>query len=82
MYKHLGSLIILCVLLLSLAACSNSPETKTEETFKPGITLANYAKLKEGMSYQEVVDILGSKGELSWELGTKNSKGSYQAHYI
>ncbi|MBM7694860.1 hypothetical protein JOC77_004339 [Peribacillus deserti] len=82
MYKNLGSLIIVCGLLLSLAACNNSTETKTEETFKPGITLANYAKLKEGMSYQEVINVLGSKGKLISEIGTKNSNGSYQAYYV
>lgn len=42
------------------------PEEPKDES---GVTLANFEKIENGMSYEEVVDILGGEGELLSQAG-------------
>jgi hypothetical protein len=44
------------------------------------ITLSQYEEVKRGMSYEQVTDILGTKGELQSETGEKGSE-SYLTVY-
>ncbi len=43
-----------------------------EATKKNDITLAKFNKLQNGMTYEEVVNILGVKGDLTTESGSGN----------
>jgi hypothetical protein len=51
--------VMLAVLIISVLGCSK-------------ISKENYNKLKVGMAYEEVVNILGSPGSCSETLGTKS----------
>jgi hypothetical protein len=53
--------VVLCVFILGLvlAGCSK-------------ITQANYDKIEMGMTYQEVVDIIGAPDEMQDVMGAKN----------
>ena len=57
---------------------SESPDDSIT-TSKPGVTLDNYNKLKDDMSYSKVVEILGSEGkEISTYKVGKTKIVSYQ----
>jgi hypothetical protein len=51
--------VMLAVLIISAVACSR-------------VSKENYDKLKVGMAYEEVINILGSPGSCSETLGTKS----------
>ena len=47
------------------------PEKKKESKNKPGISKKEFDQLKSGMSYEEVVKIVGSEGEVLSESGNE-----------
>lgn len=59
---------------------TNTPTSKKEETNKPTITMAEFNKIQNGMSYEEVTKIIGGPGELTSETGTKGDQ-FYTAMY-
>lgn len=65
--KILGG-VFLVMLVLSLLAPARpepelaAPQSATPVAPKPGVTLANYLRLDTGMSYADVVAILGKSG--------------------
>lgn len=61
--------ILAAIFVLLLAACSK-------------LTLENYDRLKSGMSYQEVKDILGSPSQCSEVLGVKSCTWGDDKRYI
>ena len=82
-------IILITVLFLNLG-CSvlenkdstsspvDSSEVKTEPTSQsissPGVTLENFRKLKLGMNYDEVVEILGKEGKVISEIEVSDLK--------
>lgn len=54
-------------------ATTAAPTTAAPVTNPAGITMAEYNKLKDGMSYQQVVNIIGGEGK----LGTSSSYQGY-----
>lgn len=50
----------------------NKPEEKKEDS--SGVTLDNFQKIENGMTYEEVVEILGKEGELLSEAGSGQYK--------
>ncbi|MDR0884081.1 MAG: hypothetical protein LBN05_05705 [Oscillospiraceae bacterium] len=61
--KKLFALLLALTLVLSLAACGGGGS-------KPTFTAEKYARLETGMTYEEVVEIIGFKGQLSNEAGS------------
>lgn len=61
--------ILTAIFVLLLAACSK-------------LTLENYDRLKGGMSYQEVKDILGAPSQCSEVLGVKSCTWGDDKRYI
>ena len=61
--------ILTGIFVLLLAACSK-------------LTLENYDRLKGGMSYQEVKDILGAPSQCSEVLGVKTCTWGNDKRYI
>jgi Domain of Unknown Function with PDB structure (DUF3862) len=59
-----------------LSDAKSRKETKPET--KGGVTMANYKKLENGMSYREVVAILGKEGE---EMSSNEVAGIKSAMY-
>lgn len=66
----------------SVINVSDTPSpTRATEPPTSGVTLANFDRIREGMSYEEVVSILGSSGELissSDLVGTKTEMYQWQ----
>lgn len=62
-------MIIAGVIVLSLMSGCSSVTTGTTSN-EEGITLEEFNALKDGMSYEEVVKIVGGPGELQAESGT------------
>lgn len=56
-----------------------SAEAKEEEN-DPGISKEEFDKIQAGMTYEEVVEIIGGEGELNSESGTKGDQ-YYTAMY-
>ena len=52
-----------CLLVLSITACTSGSK----------ITMAEFNEIEHGMSYKEVVEIIGSSGEMLSEVGKKGS---------
>lgn len=69
-------LSIMIVALLLLAGCSTPAATTSEGT----ITKAEFEQIKNGMTYEEVVKIVGGEGELITESGTPGEE-SYTVAY-
>ena len=46
-----------------VASSTAAPEPSPTSTSRKGVTMANYDKLQTGMTYTEVVEILGSAGK-------------------
>ena len=78
--------VLVSLVLVLCSACSYprstqkpantvSVQSTNEESVpnSPGITLAEYNKIEIGMSYQQVCNIIGSKGEEG--ISTERSKG-------
>jgi hypothetical protein len=68
----------------TVATVANKGETKATPAAKDesGVTAANFAKIKTGMKYADVVKILGSEGELLSEnemAGTKTEMYQWKA---
>lgn len=59
----------------SIFGSDSNAESSNEEkdTSGPKISLAEYNKIKDGMSYADAKSIIGSDGKLQWESGTKGS---------
>ena len=53
------------------SSTNNSPNTASGPTTTAGVTMANYNRLQTGMTYAQVVQILGKEGEKLSELGGK-----------
>ena len=51
------------------SSTNNSPNTASGPTTTAGVTMANYNRLQTGMTYAQVVQILGREGEKLSELG-------------
>lgn len=49
-------------------------EEVEEPTNDPGISLAEFEKIQNGMSYEEVVNIVGGEGKLQSETGEKGTQ--------
>ena len=62
-------LTVMIFVSLSISACSK-------------ITQENYEKIKLGMAYEEVVDILGKAQECSSSIGMTNCKWERNGKYI
>ena len=62
-------LTVMIFVSLSISACSK-------------ITQENYEKIKLGMAYEEVVDILGKAQECSSSLGMTNCRWESNGKYI
>ncbi len=54
---------LLCFLLFCSVSCVSPMDSITK------INYSNYAKIKNGMNYSEVCDILGGKGKLGTSVG-------------
>jgi len=50
----------------------------SSESFTPGVTMANYSRLKTGMTYAQVVKILGKEGT---ELSSSDIAGIHTVMY-
>jgi hypothetical protein len=57
-----------------VASTNNSPNTASSPITTAGVTMANYNRLQMGMTYAQVVKILGKEGE---ELSS-NEVGGYK----
>jgi len=57
----------------SIFGSDSTAESYSEErdTSGPKISLAEYSKIKDGMSYADAKSIIGSDGKLQWESGAK-----------
>ena len=53
---------------------SNSPMSAGTPASTPGVTMANFNRLQNGMTYAEVVKILGKEGEEQGVLGSGRDK--------
>jgi hypothetical protein len=51
------------------SSTNNSPNTASSPTTTAGVTMANYNRLQTGMTYAQVVQILGKEGEELGKLG-------------
>lgn len=47
---------------------------KKEKKNDPGISMAEFEKVQTGMTYEEVVKIIGGKGEIQSETGAKGDE--------
>lgn len=52
----------------------STPAPKKETTNKPSISKAEFDKIQNGMSYEEVTAIIGGPGEMNSETGEKGSQ--------
>ena len=73
-------IVITGICSLAISSCSrgtsttSTPAPEPTPTSRKGVTLANYNKLQTGMSYSEVVEILGSPGKkISDETAAPNT---------
>ncbi len=55
----------------SPASTADVPDTASSSTNSSGLTLAKYDRLRPGLDYPQVVQILGIEGKKSGELGGK-----------
>ena len=52
-----------------VASPNNAATTSSSPTTTAGVTMANYNRLQTGMTYAQVVQILGKEGEETGKLG-------------
>ena len=52
---------------------NSSPTTADSPTSATGVTMGNFNRLQTGMTYAQVVKILGKEGEKSGELGSNET---------
>ena len=74
-WKHMAKTILI-PFTLAVGACGGGDEGPSAAKGEAGITAANYEKLAKGMTYDEVVKILGAKGDKTMEseaVGMKTS---------
>jgi hypothetical protein len=57
------------------SSTNNSPNPANSPTPTAGVTMANYNRLQTGMTYAQVVQILGKEGEKLGELGSSQLSG-------
>lgn len=55
------------------SSTNSSPTTANSPTSTAGVTMANFNRLQTGMTYAQVVKILGKEGEKSGELGSNET---------
>jgi hypothetical protein len=60
---------------------TTSSNTASSPTTNAGVTMANYNRLQMGMTYAQVVQILGKEGEKLTELGSKETTGDVVVMY-
>ena len=73
MKKSVKLLSVVCALALSLSACTihiKLVPASSSSASAGGITLAEYSQIKNGMTYDEVCDIVGGAGRVVSEAGT------------
>lgn len=71
MKKSVKLLSVVCALALSLSACTIRIKlVPASSSGEEGITLAEYSQIKNGMTYDEVCDIVGGAGRVVSEAGT------------
>ena len=81
--KTLISIMLIVSMLFIFTACAEIEETattddaatETTETNDPGISKAEFNKLKTGMTYEEAVKIIGGNGDVMSESGTPGGTG-------
>lgn len=74
----LVTLIILIVIIFAVAGVAGN-KTKDTEQQSEKITLEKFNKIETGMTYQEVVDIIGEEGTI---LSESNITGNEEYHTI
>lgn len=71
------AIICCCVFFPDTNNSQNNTGTNTQTNFKSGITYENYCRITNGMTYGEVVEILGKSGKLDTEAGYGNYSLKY-----
>ena len=71
--KKIFSILLIVVLTFSLVACDGAVSTSEEgapevEKNAPEISKAEFDSIETGMTYEEVVTIIGGEGELSSQV--------------
>jgi len=71
--------VVLCLLAIVLFGCSAEVDDALDgdpypNDDKVSISLAEFEKIQNGMTYEEVVEIIGGECTMSAETGEKNSQ--------
>lgn len=70
--KKILSVLLVLILAFSLVACggnaSNGAGTPVEEKNSPKISKTEFEEIETGMTYEEVVAIIGGEGELTSQV--------------
>ncbi len=57
------------------SSTNRSPSTADRPASKGGLTLANFDRLEKGMTYAQAVEVMGTEGKKSGEMGDKETTG-------
>lgn len=66
------ALILMVLSVFMMTACGNSEPTGAANSVK--ISKAEFDKIENGMTYEEIVKIVGGEGELTVESGKKGEE--------
>lgn len=85
-----GFLGLMALIIIAVACTDTNTDTSTEPTKEeteapkkvekkekkndPGISMAEFEKVQSGMTYEEVVKIIGGEGEIQSETGAKGDE--------
>lgn len=85
-----GFLGLVALIIIAVACTDTNTDTSTEPTKEetaapkkvekkekkndPGISMAEFEKVQSGMTYEEVVKIIGGEGEMQSETGAKGDE--------